>query len=92
MLHKIEDELGQPWFVGKDDPVHADVQKLHSRYYTWIVLPRAFIQDGWLAGPNPPLPEDWKDALRQAHQLGYNTEGGKRHLRLAECLKVLEDK
>ena len=92
MLTPIEDEFGQRWLVGKDDPVHADVQKLHSRYYTWIVLPRVLIQDGWLAGPNPPLPDDWKDALREARRIGYTVEGGKRHLRLAECLKALEDK
>ena len=90
MLHKIEDPLGQVWYVGKGDPCHKLVQKLHTRYYTWIVLPRVMIQgrvdDHYFdfgAG------HDWAAVLRKAHQIGYNSQGGKRRLRLAECLKVL---
>jgi hypothetical protein len=91
MLTPIEDEFGQRWLVGKDDPVHADVQKLHSRCYTWIVLPRAQIQ-GRPVNTFWEEEFDWKEALREARRIGYTSEGGKRHLRLAECLKALEDK
>jgi len=86
MLTKIEDETGQTWWVAKGDPAHESVQKLHTRYYTWIVLPRQLIRSGILAAI-----WDWPKALRQARHLEYNVDRGKRHLRLAECLKALED-
>jgi len=87
MLTPIEDECGQPWFVGKGDPGHFEVQRLHSQFYTWIVLPRL-----WLTGQAKlHYAGEWKHALREARRMGYTTEGGKRHLRLAECLKTLED-
>ena len=84
MLHQVEDESGQVWYVGKGDPCHKLVQLLHTRHYTWVVLPRAFI-----------VGKDWADetirgALRKVRQIGYNSQGGRRHIRLAECLKVLE--
>lgn len=92
MLHKIEDESGQTWYVGKGDPCHELVQKLHTRHYTWVVLPRALI---WGSPPHPKgeiwMDCNWRYNLRFAHRLGYNSQGGRRHLRLAECLRVLSD-
>lgn len=83
MLHQIEDESGQVWHVGKDDPAHKLVQTLRTRHYTWIVLPRAVIR-------GQHLDYGWRDALRKARQIGYNSQGGRRHIRLAECLRILE--
>lgn len=91
MLHRIEDETGQRWFIGKGDPAHESIQQLHTGYYTWIVLPRQLIQGGWCLSLKHEWNWWWKRALRQARHLGYNSEGGKRYLRLAECLKALED-
>ena len=87
MLTKIEDETGQVWFIGKDDPAYPAVQKLKTLHYSWIVLIRHQITGGPGAENAPAW---WKIALRTAHRIGYNTDEGKRHLRLAECLKVLE--
>lgn len=88
MLHQVEDEFGQVWYVGKGDPAHESVQQLHTRHYTWIVLPRSFIQAGDAVFLGSFF-QGWKEALRKARQIGYNSQGGRRHIRLAECLKVL---
>ena len=85
MLHQIEDESGQVWYVGKSDPVHKAVQILHTRHYTWVVLPRTYITRG--LGWNPD--KEPRNILRKARQMGYNSQGGRRYIRLAECLKVL---
>lgn len=92
MLHQIEDESGQVWYVGKDDPCHRAVQILHTQHYTWVVLPRILIQGLRLTLTVKQEEEAWnlKHILRKAHQIGYNSQGGRRHIRLAECLKVLE--
>ena len=82
-MYKIEDELGQVWYVGSGDPAHGIVQKLRSLHYTWIVLPRHVI----IRGYSPT--ESWVATLRRARRLGYNTLGGRRRLRLAECLHLL---
>jgi len=83
VLHQVEDESGQVWYVGKDDPCHKAIQKLHTLHYTWVVLPRALIR-------GHHVDYDWKDALRTARRLCYNSQGGRRHIRLAECLRILE--
>lgn len=94
MLHKIEDETGQTWLVGKGDPAYTLVQKLHTRHYTWIVLMRGRIMGGTVIeeaaahGVNLIRPMI-RGALKHARQIDYNTTEGKRYLRLAECLKVL---
>ena len=91
MLHRIEDESGQVWHVGKDDPAHKAVQLLHTRHYTWVVLPREVIKGTTLGvGTGPGGRISWQRALRKAHQIGYNSQGGRRHIRLAECLRILE--
>lgn len=86
MLYQIEDEFGQVWYVGKGDPAHKAVQMLHTRHYTWLVLPYEYI-----IGLNmiPTRKEMIRTALRIARQMGYNSQGGRRHIRLAECLKIL---
>jgi len=90
MLHKVEDPLGQTWYVGKGDPAHEAVQKLRAQHYTWIVLPREIIMGTTLGiGTGPGGRISCRRALKAARQMGYNSEGGRRHLRLAECLRLL---
>lgn len=88
MLHQIEDEFGQVWYVGKGDPCHKLVQTLHTRYYTWVVLLRDLITGAIPSASKFEL-ELIKRCLRSARQIGYNSQGGRRHIRLAECLRIL---
>lgn len=83
-MTRVEDELGRFYWVDKGDPAFTLLQKLHAKHFTWIVLPRDVIL-GWLK----PGPYWWCQPLRMARRMGYNSNEGRRALRLAECLQVI---
>ncbi len=83
-MTRIEDEHGQAFWVDTGDPAWPFVQRLHSKHYSWIVLPFEVIV-GWLT----PGPYWWCQPLRMARFSGYNSNEGRRLLRLAECLQAV---
>jgi hypothetical protein len=83
-MTRIEDEAGKFYWVDKGDPAYHLLQKLHSRHFFWIVLPREIIM-GWETLKS----KSWCGYLTLAQELGYDSPGGRRSLRLAECLQAL---
>jgi len=85
---RIQDEFGQAWWVAKGDPVWDAVKALQRLYYTWIVLPRAFIrQGGIISSYHLTRGAGWLDHMWQSR---YNSSGErKRAMRLVECLREL---
>ncbi len=81
-----EAEVGKFFWVDKGDPAFPLLQKLHRKHFSWVVLPRTLI----LGLADKPGPYWWCQPLRMARHLGYDTGGGRRALRLAECLQALE--